>query len=297
VKAQRRRIDGVLLLDKPTGLTSNAALQIAKRLYRAGKAGHTGTLDPLASGLLPLCFGEATKFAQRLLDAPKAYTATIRFGATTSTGDAEGEVRERREVRVTHDGLADALRRFVGEHDQVPPMYSALKFEGRAYYEHARAGREIPREPRRVAIHALDLVDWSSPDATVSVRCSKGTYIRVLAEDIGEAVGCGAHLAALRRTATGGFGIAQAVAIDELEARSERERDALLLPSESLIAGMPTVDVEPEAALRFRNGQRVPIAVGATGECAVFSGADFLGIGDVADGVASPRRVVAARPA
>ena len=294
MRLARRRVDGVLLLDKPTGVTSNAALQIAKRLYRAEKAGHTGTLDPLASGLLPLCFGEATKFAQRLLDAPKAYTATIRFGATTNTADAEGEVVRTREVRVTRDTLSDVLRSFIGERDQLPPLYSALKFQGRAYYEHARAGREIPREPRRIAIHALDLVDWSTPDAVVSVRCSKGTYIRVLAEDIGEALGCGAHLAALRRTATGGLAIEQAVTLDALERMSDDERVALLLPSELLIAGMPTVEVEASDAVRFRNGQRVPAAGGTTGECAVFSGRDFLGVGDVEDGVARPRRVMAA---
>ena len=245
--------------------------------------------------MLPLCFGEATKFAQRLLDAPKAYTGTVRFGATTTTGDAEGDVLNTREVRVTREALAAVVRSFVGEHDQLPPMFSALKFEGRAYYEHARAGREIPREPRRVAIHALDLLDWSPPDATVSVRCSKGTYIRVLAEDIGEAMGCGAHLAALRRTGTGGFALEQAATLTELESMTEGERDALLLPAESLVAGMTKVDVEPADASRFRNGQRVPVAVTATGECAVFSGRDFLGVGDVADGVASPRRVVAAR--
>ena len=292
----RRRVDGVLLLDKPTGVTSNAALQIAKRLYRAEKAGHTGTLDPLASGLLPLCFGEATKFAQRLLDAPKAYTATVRFGATTTTADAEGDVLEWRDVRVAREALTDVLRRFVGEQDQLPPMYSALKFEGRAYYEHARAGREVPREPRRIHVAAIDLLDWSSPDAVVSIRCSKGTYIRVLAEDIGEAMGCGAHLAALRRTGTGGFTIDQAFGVDKLEAMDVGERDALLLPVESLIAGMPTVEVGADDAVRFRRGQRVQVAVQTAGECAVFSGRDFLGIGDVADGVASPRRVVTQRP-
>ena len=286
----------MLLLDKPTGVTSNTALQIAKRLYRAEKAGHTGTLDPLASGLLPLCFGEATKFAQRLLDAPKAYIATIRFGVTTTTGDAEGEVRDVREVNVTREALAQVLHRFVGEQDQLPPMYSALKFEGRAYYEHARAGREIPRAPRRITVTALDLVDCSLPDAVVAVRCSKGTYVRVLAEDIGEALGCGAHLAALRRTATGGFDLAQAVTIERVEALDEGGRDALLLPAESLIVDMPAVQLAAVDAARFRQGQRVPVAPGATGECAVFSQGHFLGVALVADGIASPRRVVAQPP-
>lgn len=293
----RRRVDGVLLLDKPTGVTSNAALQIAKRLYRAEKAGHTGTLDPLASGLLPLCFGEATKFAQRLLDAPKGYVATIRFGMTTTTGDAEGEVLETRDVRITREALAQVLPRFLGEQEQIPPMYSALKFEGRAYYEHARAGREIERQPRRILIEALDLVDWRAPDATVAVRCSKGTYVRVLAEDIGEALGCGAHLAGLRRTQTGGFSLTQAIGVDCLEAMSEAERDAVLLPSESLIAGLPSIEVNAADAARFRHGQRVRAGEPAEGECAVFSGGEFLGIADVREGVASPRRVVAGQTA
>jgi tRNA pseudouridine55 synthase len=284
VKAQRRRVDGVLLLDKPTGVTSNAALQIAKRLYRAEKAGHTGTLDPLASGLLPLCFGEATKFAQRLLDAPKAYTATIRFGATTTTGDAEGEVRDRREVRVTRDTLIEVLRRFVGEYDQLPPMHSALKFEGRAYYEHARAGREIPRQPRRIAIHALDLLDWSSPDAVVAARCSKGTYVRVLAEDIGEAVGCGAHLAALRRTGTGGFSIEQSVTVGRLEAMSEGERDALLLDVDAPLLDLPVLRIDAEAARSLREGKVLTAAQPNAGPYRAYEPGGFTGVVEIADG-------------
>ncbi len=221
----------MLLLDKPTGLTSNSALQRAKRLYRAEKAGHTGTLDPLASGLLPLCFGEATKFAQFLLDAPKRYTATFRFGVTTATGDAEGGVQSTRPVAFTRDDLEAALRRFVGRIAQVPHAYSALKFEGRAYYEYARAGQDIPRVAREVEIHALRLLDYAAPDAVVDVECSKGTYVRVLAEDIGEALGCGAHLAALRRTATGGFDLADAVSLERLEAMTDAERLRALAPA------------------------------------------------------------------
>lgn len=239
-----------------------------------------------------MCFGEATKFAQRLLDAPKAYTATFRFGVTTATGDAEGDVRQVRHVHVTREALAQVLRRFLGEQDQLPPMYSALKFEGRAYYEHARAGREIPRAPRRISVAALDLVDWSTPDAVVAIRCTKGTYVRVLAEDIGEALGCGAHLAALRRTGTGGFVIDQAVSIERLEALPAGERDDLLLPAQSLVEGMPAVELAAEDASRFRHGQRVPAMPGAAGECAVFSQGEFLGIAIVEDGVATPRRVL-----
>ncbi|MFO1313311.1 MAG: tRNA pseudouridine(55) synthase TruB [Burkholderiales bacterium] len=288
----RRRVDGVLLLDKPTGLTSNAALQVAKRLYRAEKAGHTGTLDPLASGLLPLCFGEATKFAQRLLDAPKAYVATIRFGVTTTTGDAEGEVRSTREVRVAPEALTEVLRRFVGAQTQVPPMYSALKFEGRAYYEHARAGREIERKPRAIVIESLDLVEWRAPEAVVAIRCSKGTYVRVLAEDIGEALGCGAHLSGLRRTHTGGFSLERAVTFEALERMSEQERDGLLLPPSSLLAGMPTMEVGADDARRFGHGQPVGASGVGAGECAVFSGSEFLGLAEVNGGVATPRRVM-----
>ena len=247
--------------------------------------------------MLPLCFGEATKFAQRLLDAPKAYTATIRFGLTTTTGDAEGDVQRARDVRVTLGALTEALSRFLGEQDQLPPMYSALKFEGRAYYEHARAGREIPREPRRIRVDALELLEWSSPDAIVSIRCSKGTYVRVLAEDIGEALGCGAHLAALRRTGTGGFSVDQALTVEKLEAMDDGARDGALLPAEALVAGMPALEVAAGEALRFRQGQRVRAIPGAKGECAVFSNGDFLGIAEVADGVASPRRVIGAPPA
>ena len=291
-RVQRRHVDGVLLLDKPTGISSNAALQVAKRLYRAEKAGHTGTLDPLASGLLPLCFGDATKFAQRLLDAPKAYAATIRFGVTTTTGDAEGEVLRTREMNVTREALAAVLPRFLGEQEQVPHMYSALKFEGRAYYEHARAGREIERKPRRIVIESLDIVEWRSPEAVVAVRCSKGTYVRVLAEDIGEALGCGAHLSGLRRTHTGGFALAAAVAMDALERMGEEERDALLLPPSSLLAGMPSLAVGADDARRFTHGQSVDAGGMQGGECAVFAGEEFLGLAEVAGGVAMPRRVV-----
>ncbi|MFO1323467.1 MAG: tRNA pseudouridine(55) synthase TruB [Burkholderiales bacterium] len=291
---ERRPVDGVLLLDKPLGLSSNAALQRAKRLYRAEKAGHTGTLDPLASGLLPLCFGEATKFAQQLLDAPKRYTATVRFGATTTTGDAEGAVLETHPVDATRPELEAALARFVGRISQVPPAYSALKHEGRAYYDYARAGIDIPRAARDVDIHALRLLGWASPDATLDVECSKGTYIRVLAEDIGKALGCGAHLAALRRTATGGFGLADAIALDRLEAMADDERLRALLPPAALVRGLAALALNAADALRFRQGQPVPAAGRADGPCAVFEADRLLGLARVGDGVARPVRVVAA---
>ncbi|MFO1415598.1 MAG: tRNA pseudouridine(55) synthase TruB [Burkholderiales bacterium] len=291
----RRPVDGVLLLDKPVGVSSNTALQHARRLFRAEKAGHTGTLDPLASGLLPLCFGEATKFAQYLLDARKRYTATIRFGVTTTTGDSEGEVRATRPVAVTPEALAAALARFTGPLRQVPPAYSALKFEGRPHYEYARAGQEVPRQPRAVEVHALRLLSWTSPDAVVDVECSKGTYVRVLAEDIGEAVGCGAHLAALRRTATGGFRLDDAVGFDALEVLDEAGRDARLLPASVLVGDLPRAAVDAPAAGRFRQGQAAPVGGVADGPCAVFAGTDFLGVAEVAQGLAQPRRVVVAR--
>ena len=254
----RRRIDGVLLLDKPAGITSNAALGQAKRLYNAEKAGHTGTLDPLASGLLPLCFGEATKFAQLLLDAPKRYVATIRFGVTTTTQDAEGDVVATRPVAFDAADLAAALARFVGPQTQVPPAHSALKFQGRPHYEYARAGIDVPRAPREIVIHALTLVESSPPDAIVDVLCSKGTYVRSLAADLGEALGCGAHLAALRRTASGGFDISDAHAIDALAAMDQVQRDACLLAPSALTAQLPGLDVDGVDGQAFPAGSRDP---------------------------------------
>ena len=292
----RRRVDGVLLLDKPSGLSSNAALQRARRAFDAEKAGHTGTLDPLASGLLPLCFGEATKFAQFLLDAAKRYTATVRFGVTTTTGDAEGEVLEMRPVTLARSDVEAVLPDFTGRLSQVPPAHSALKFEGRSHYEYARAGIDVPRPPRDIEILELALVEWSAPDAVIDVTCSKGTYIRVLAEDIGQALGCGAHLAGLRRVATGGFGIADAVTLERLEAMNEVERDATLKPAAALLRDLPSLKLAAPEAARFRQGGAVPAPGSADGACAVFDGNILLGVADVAAAVAQPRRVVAAAP-
>lgn len=293
----RRRVDGVLLLDKPTGLSSNAALQRAKRCFNAEKAGHTGTLDPLASGLLPLCFGEATKFAQFLLDATKRYTATVRLGVTTATGDAEGEVIDSRSVELSRLNVESALPALTGRQSQIPPAYSALKFEGRNYYEYARAGIAIERKPREIEIMALSLLAWNSPDAVLDVVCSKGTYIRVLAEDIGRALGCGAHLAGLRRTATGGFGIGDAVTLEHLEAMTGAARDATLLPPAMLLRDRPSLRLAAFEAARFRQGGAVPALGLPDGACAAFAGNDLLGVADVAAGLAQPRRVVAAAPA
>ncbi len=256
VRIVRRPVHGVLLLDKPLGLSSNDALQTAKRLYRAEKAGHTGTLDPLATGLLPLCFGAATKFSQVSLDANKAYRATLALGRTTSTGDAEGEVLRERAVNVTRDRTEAACRRFVGDIAQVPPMHSALKHEGRALYDYARAGIEIARAPREVRILAIEIVEGCGDRLVLDVRCSKGTYIRTLAEDIGEALGCGAHLAGLRRTASGPLRVEDAHKLEALAAMTETERDALLLPTDALLAEWPVVQLDDNEAGRFLSGLR-----------------------------------------
>jgi tRNA pseudouridine55 synthase len=256
VRVPRRAVHGVLLLDKPLGLSSNDALQKVKRLYRAEKAGHTGTLDPLATGLLPLCFGAATKFSQASLDADKAYRATLQLGRTTNTGDAEGEVLLTRQVEVTRAQAEAACAAFVGAIAQVPPMYSALKYEGRALYAYARAGIEVERVPREVTIHAIDIVEWQGEELTLDVRCSKGTYIRTLAADIGEALGCGAHLAALRRTASGMLRVEAAHTLDTLAALDEAQRDALLLPADALLADWPEVRLDDAEAGRFLSGLR-----------------------------------------
>ena len=251
---------GVLLLDKPRGLSSNDALQKAKWLLRAEKAGHTGTLDPLATGVLPLCFGAATKFSQLHLDADKTYEAVAVLGEKTSTGDAEGEVIERRDVpAIAPEGLETLRRRFTGPLRQVPPMHSALKKDGKALYEYARAGQEVEREARDVVVHELSIAlteDAGRPALRFTARVSKGTYIRTLGEDLGEALGCGAHLSFLRRTATGPFDVSRCVTLDELAAMDEAEREAALLPPEALLEGHTRVTLGAEDAGRFLSGLR-----------------------------------------
>lgn len=282
----KRPVHGVLLLDKPIGLSSNDALQRAKRLYRAEKAGHTGTLDPLASGLLPLCFGAATKFAQVSLDADKRYLATLKLGETRRGGDLEGEVLERRGVSVTLDAVHAACDRFVGDIEQVPPMHSALKHEGKALYEYARAGLEVERDARRVTIRRIAIVAGEHDTWTLDVACSKGTYIRTLAEEIGAALGCGAHLAALRRTGSGASTLADAVTLEALEAMDDAERDALLLAADALLADCPIVRLEADDAARFLSGvrRRLPLA---DADCVRVFGPEpqaFLGAGHIAGG-------------
>jgi tRNA pseudouridine55 synthase len=265
-RIQRRALHGVLLLDKPLGLSSNDALQKAKWLLRAEKAGHTGTLDPLATGLLPLCFGAATKFSQVSLDADKTYEAALRLGITTTTGDAEGEVLEQRAVAFSAEQLRAAIDSLTGEIDQKPPMYSALKHEGRPLYEYARAGIEIERASRRITIHSIDMLDWQHEILVLRVRCSKGTYIRTLAEDLGRLLGCGASLGALRRTGAGPLDVGQAISLDALAALTETEREALLRPPDALLADWPALSLPGDEAARFLSGLRRRLPPGSAAD-------------------------------
>ncbi|MCA8200310.1 tRNA pseudouridine(55) synthase TruB [Burkholderia sp. AU33545] len=297
-RVPRRALDGVLLLDKPVGLSSNDALIRAKRLLLAKKAGHTGTLDPLASGLLPLCFGEATKFSQDLLEADKTYEATMRLGVRTTTGDAEGDVLDTRAVECDRPAVEAALARFTGEIVQVPPMYSALKRDGKPLYEYARAGQTVEREGRNVTIHALDLLACELPDVTFRVTCSKGTYVRTLAEDIGEALGCGAHLTMLRRTGVGALTLEHAVTLDALSDATEAARDAWLQPVDALLSTFPLVRLDEACAKRFLHGQRLPLSAldpidAAEGErVRVYDAVRLLGVARKANGVLAPERLV-----
>ena len=293
-KRTRELIDGVLLLNKPVGITSNAALQKAKWLLNAKKAGHTGTLDPFADGLLPLCFGEATKFSAYLLDADKRYRAVLQLGVTTTTGDPEGEVLETREVSVDCADVAAVLPRFMGEIEQVPPMHSALKHQGRPLYEYARAGIDIERPARRVHIRTLDLVECNPPRVVLDVQCSAGTYIRTLAQDIGAALGCGAHLTALTRTAAGGFGLEQAHTLAEVEAMEPDRRTALLAPPDCLVAHLPAVRLDAVDAEALCQGRTIPHPASSAGLTRVYAESDrFIGLADADNDRLVPRRLIA----
>lgn len=281
-----RRLDGVLLLDKDSGLSSNRVLQQAKRLLRARKAGHGGTLDPLASGLLPLLFGEATKFAQFALDSDKEYLAEVRLGIATDTGDAEGAVIAQHAVDLDEARIGRALERFRGVIEQVPPMYSALKHQGRPLYELARSGRSVERAARRVTVHALELMGRSGDSLRLRVRCSKGTYVRQLAADLGAELQTGAHLAALRRTAVGRFRIAEAVRLEALQAMTDSERDACLLRVDSLLAELPRIELGTALAARFTLGQAVALDAPLEGRCRVYAGPDrLIGVGESGAGL------------
>lgn len=293
-KIPRRIVDGVLLLDKPQGLTSNAALQTARRLLNAAKAGHTGTLDPMASGLLPLTFGEATKFSQILLDADKTYEAGVRLGVETDTGDAEGEILRRAAVDVDRARLCEVLAGFVGEIDQIPPMHSALKRDGKPLYEYARAGIELEREARRVVIHELELREFSDEHFVIRVRCSKGTYIRSLAMDIGAALGCGAHLDALRRTGIGAFSVESSVTLAAVEEVAFDARDAMLAPVDALVAHFGRIDLDPTDAAGILQGRALRLAQSGCGTVRIYGGRRFLGLAEWhSDGSLRPKRLIA----
>jgi tRNA pseudouridine55 synthase len=298
IKKARELVDGVLLLDKPVGLSSNDALIKAKRVLNAKKAGHTGTLDPFATGLLPLCFGEATKFSQDLLEADKTYEATVHLGVMTTTGDTEGSVVEGREVDVTLEQIDAALARFRGPIMQVPPMYSALKRDGKALYEYARAGVTLEREARPVTIHGLDFISYEAPFLRIRVTCSKGTYVRVLGEDIGAALGCGAHLTALRRTGVGALTAEHMITLEDLQAHPDPR--SLLAPVDALLASFPRVDLTPELAGRFLNGQRLalgkePVQVPAElGRVRVYEADKLLGTAILQEySILAPERLIA----
>ena len=287
-------IDGALLLDKPLGLSSNRALQEAKKLLGAKKAGHAGTLDPLASGLLLILVGEATKFAGPMLEADKEYLATVKLGVTTSTADAEGAVLEERPVQVGAEQVAAALARFRGPLEQLPPMHSALKRDGVPLYPLARAGRTVERQARRIEIHELELLQCAPPILELRVRCSKGTYIRVLAEDIGAALGTGAHLAALRRTGSGRFHVRDAATLEELRVMPNRR--SALLPLRVLLEGLPSAELDAAAETRLRNGQPLKISGLEEGLCALYrADGAVIGLGQAqAQGILRPLRLTQA---
>ena len=296
-RAERRTVDGVLLLDKPSGITSNTALQKVRRLFGAEKAGHTGTLDPMATGLLPVCLGEATKFSHLLLEADKTYAATILLGVTTRTGDLEGEVTARFKVKAKRAEIEQVLKDFAGEILQTPPMYSAIKRAGQPLYKLARAGGEVPRAPRRIFIRSLTLLGHEGDELKLSVSCSKGTYIRVLAEDIGRRLGCGGCLSALRREGVGSFQLSPgAVTLEQLGQMAPAERIALLLPEDALVSSLPRLDLDDAAgASRLRHGQSVAHSQAHTTGLARIYGPSrqFLGVAEVtAPGHIVPRRLV-----
>lgn len=293
VKKTWKQVDGVLLLDKASGMTSNDALQKARRLFSAAKGGHTGTLDPMATGLLPLCFGEATKFSADLLDADKTYEADVKLGITTDTGDAEGQVLTNAAVTTSIADVERLLPRFTGPIKQIPPMHSALKRDGRPLYELARQGIEVEREARDVTIHALDMLGLEGDVLRLRVSCSKGTYIRVLAADIGQALGCGAHLTALRRTRVGDLVLERSVTLSQLEPQDEVQRGAHLLPVDALLQSLPAVHLAAAEANRFSHGNPVTLPTGLLGKIRVYAEGRLLGVGEPGPGsLLWPKRLV-----
>jgi len=301
-KKPRDLVDGVLLLDKPVGLSSNDALIKAKRVLNAKKAGHTGTLDPFATGLLPLCFGEATKFSQDLLEADKSYEATVHLGIVTTTGDTEGEAVETRAVDVSIEQIEAALARFRGPILQVPPMYSALKRDGKALYEYAREGIVLEREARPVTIHALSMIGYEAPFLKIRVTCSKGTYVRVLGEDIGAALGCGAHLNALRRIEVGALDVTGMITLDDLLAHPDPL--SLLQPVDALLSTFPALELTAELAKRFLQGQRLALGKesievpAGQGRVRIYHDGRLLGTGQLGEyAILAPERLISTAPA
>jgi tRNA pseudouridine55 synthase len=295
-----RNVSGILLLDKPAQGSSNRVLQTVKRIFNARKAGHTGSLDPLASGLLPICFGEATKFSNFLLNSDKAYRTECQLGVTTTTGDAEGEIVEQREVNALKRKLVEQiLDSFLGPQTQVPPMYSALKHNGKPLYELARAGKTVEREPREITIHAIDLINFEDDRLLFSVACSKGTYIRTLVEDIGQQLGCGAHVTGLRRTAVGGFSLENAISLEKIQQIRDEQGtgalDACLLPMDAALDGWPGVRLSEDASFYMKQGQPVLVARAPTaGMVRLYDkNQEFMGIGHVLDdGRIAPKRLI-----
>ena len=298
-RTRGRPVDGLVILDKPVSMGSNEVLQVVKRLFHARKAGHTGSLDRLASGLLPICMGEATKMSGFLLNADKRYEAVVRLGTRTSTGDAEGEIIERRPVRAcSRRKLEQVLSEFLGEIDQIPPMHSAIKHHGQRLYKLAHRGLVVERKPRRIRIYELGLVDADAASVSINVKCSKGTYIRTLAEDLGERLGCGGHVERLRRLEAGPFGVGDMISLERLRslsAEGEEALDASLLPTEAALANWPAVSIPEGVSYYLRQGQPVMVPHAPTeGWVRIYANQQrFLGVGEVLDdGRIAPRRLL-----
>jgi len=294
-KSLKREIDGVFLLDKPLGFSSNQALKKIQWLFNAKKAGHTGTLDPMATGLLPICLGEATKFSHRLLNAHKSYIATIQLGINTSTGDQEGEVISEKEVVLNEAQLKDTLKKFIGDTTQIPPMYSALKFEGKPLYEYAREGIEIERKSRQIKIFDIKLINIEKSIITIEVLCSKGTYIRTLAEDIGQTMGCGAHLKGLERTQTGNFQLSEALSIEALEAMPMASREKALMPIDVLLEELSSIKLNMAELDAIKKGQSIDFMSKNDKEVRLYSpSGQFVGVGQPdLKGRLFPKRLIA----
>ncbi|MEZ8027294.1 tRNA pseudouridine(55) synthase TruB [Enterovibrio norvegicus] len=308
-RRQGRPVDGIVLLDKPSGITSNGALQQVKRIFFAEKAGHTGALDPLATGMLPICFGEATKFSQFLLDSDKRYRVVAKLGERTNTSDSDGEVVETRDVNVNLEQLEGFIAGFRGETMQVPSMFSALKFEGKPLYEYARAGIEVPREARKITVYEISLLRFEGDEIEMEVHCSKGTYIRTIVDDLGEMLGCGAHVTALRRIGVSHYPVEKMVTLEQLEELLEQAReqgiqprellDPLLLSLDSAVQDLEEVNLQPDVASYVLQGQAVQAAnAPSEGQVRMTMGEErtFIGVGEIdVDGMIAPKRLVKIR--